>query len=344
MNFSDIMPSNTHAVLRWLGKLPEEWMKIKKRENDTCEFEINRAMIKLTPGYEKHRGMFKWLFEESVDELGVDKKTGWLIWFDAASRLLANGPKIFIPTAEQFDSMQHVDINVPICSYHQPYPSMVIRIPTESRKRLAEELNAPFTCFPLWIIVRTRTTVEGYVVIFAAIQFHDMNESDVTYVMDDRKEHPSIEEALKAIFLIDDEGNKERNMYAQRASRAAVNLMLMLVHYGHRDGGPLVPKEWEKHRSPKCKHEHLKHADFRTVEMVQHVVVRRIERIGHGEEPIPSGIEMPPHWRSGHWRNQHHGPGNQRTKLIFINPVLVRSDRAVGDLADSLAVYEGVRS
>jgi hypothetical protein len=41
----------------------------------------------------------------------------------------------------------------------------------------------------------------------------------------------------------------------------------------------------------------------------------------------PSGREVVPHWRRGHWRRQAHGAGNLERRLIWIRPVLVRRDR-----------------
>lgn len=43
----------------------------------------------------------------------------------------------------------------------------------------------------------------------------------------------------------------------------------------------------------------------------------------------PSGNEVLPHWRRGHWRRQAHGAGNLERRVIWIRPVLVRRDRGV---------------
>lgn len=42
---------------------------------------------------------------------------------------------------------------------------------------------------------------------------------------------------------------------------------------------------------------------------------------------IPSGRELLPHWRRGHWRRQAHSAGSRERRLIWIRPVLVRRDR-----------------
>jgi hypothetical protein len=136
------------------------------------------------------------------------------------------------------------------------------------------------------------------------------------------------------------ERERRDHLIVRSLARAALNLSLMLTHYGCKVGDPVDPKQYHKHRSSP-KFEHFAVSDFRTIDMLQFIVVRKTHSgTLHDEEPIPSGREMPPHWRRGHWRNQPWGPGAQKRKLIFIQPMLVRSDRAVGDLADSQAVYQ----
>lgn len=40
-----------------------------------------------------------------------------------------------------------------------------------------------------------------------------------------------------------------------------------------------------------------------------------------------TGIELEPHWRRGHWRNQPFGKNLSETKLIWIKPTIVRKDK-----------------
>lgn len=42
---------------------------------------------------------------------------------------------------------------------------------------------------------------------------------------------------------------------------------------------------------------------------------------------FPTGREVSPHWRRGHWRHQPHGVGRALRKLVWIMPVVVRKDR-----------------
>ena len=40
-----------------------------------------------------------------------------------------------------------------------------------------------------------------------------------------------------------------------------------------------------------------------------------------------TGIELEPHWRRGHWRNQPFGKKLSETKLIWKKPTIVRKDK-----------------
>ena len=44
-------------------------------------------------------------------------------------------------------------------------------------------------------------------------------------------------------------------------------------------------------------------------------------------EHLKSNIELEPHWRRGHWRNQPFGENLSETKLIWIKPTVVRKDK-----------------
>jgi hypothetical protein len=60
-----------------------------------------------------------------------------------------------------------------------------------------------------------------------------------------------------------------------------------------------------------------------------------LEREG---ESVPTGRELPAHWRRGHWRHQAVGPSRSEHKLIWIRPTLVRKDKA--DLGVPGHVYD----
>ena len=51
------------------------------------------------------------------------------------------------------------------------------------------------------------------------------------------------------------------------------------------------------------------------------------DNAAQAELTMPSGRELLPRWRRGHWRRLAHGAGNLERRLIWIRPVLVRRDR-----------------
>jgi hypothetical protein len=322
MDFSNICPRNSHPFLIWLGNLKENWLNIYAKEGKRTSMEIRWDYVKNSPGYKP--------FDKYAQRIMSDTQMS-LLTLDTLSSGIAKGPKIFQPTSEQFDSMQNVDLNIPISSYKQPYPSMVVKFPRVGALQLAQKTNVDPTNVPMWAMVRNRLTSEGHNFIFILHHF-PQSRNDIVYIFQERPEFRTIEDALKS-WVLDEKSIHGEHAFGETSSRAIINLMLMLTHYGHKDVGPLDPKQYDKHR--KAKLHHYAVADFRSIEMKQTIIIRKVEGLGHGEQPIPSGVEIAPHWRRGHWREQHWGAGNLHTKTIFIRPVLVRADRVVGSLAET---------
>lgn len=342
MDFSSVMPRTFHPFLRWLGRLDKEWLEARTlpsrltpdgmpRTGVWADIDLLRAQ-KGAEGYTRDLNI--------IQSLNNGRDMLSLVTFEACAVALAKGPKVFKPTAEQFESMRHVDVNVPTSNYRQPYPALVVLIPGEARRALAVELNMDPKLTPEWILTRQRF-IEGGTrnSIFAMMSFPrpdlGLPREEVCYYFQDREEFTDMEAALKHHYLTGD-SKPSNHLFAEAVGRATINLNLMLVHYGHKIGQPLQPKEYDKHRGKKGL-EHLAAGDFRTVEMMQEVTVRRVERKRSVGEP--TGIEMPPHWRRGHWRNQACGKDRAEHKMVFIQPVLVRADRTVGDVSESTATY-----
>lgn len=333
MDFSQLIPRQLHPTLRWLGKL-NPWLDMEAMPYEKrTAFHVDWDKIKAAPGFDQHKEFLHRILKASPETIGDYLA---LVWMEAFATCLADGPKLFQPTAEQFDSMQHVELRLPIADYRQPFPAMVVRIPTDSRRESARRTNVSLNNAPQWVMLRSGVTKAGKVFVFVGHHFH-LEGKDNTHFFQDRVEFESIEDALLSRIPKEGEGPESFD-FVEWSGRACLNLMLMLTHYGHRNAGPLNPTEYAKHRSKKNL-QHLKYGDFEAIQMTQHVVVREVVYTGRGEDPIPSGVEMRPHWRKGHWAMQPHGPGSKLRKRIFRRPVLIRPDRIVGDLGDSQAVY-----
>lgn len=55
-----------------------------------------------------------------------------------------------------------------------------------------------------------------------------------------------------------------------------------------------------------------------------HLLGQYLRRYFNSQE---TGIELEPHWRRGHWRNQPYGKELSEIKLIWIKPTIVRKDK-----------------
>jgi hypothetical protein len=215
-----------------------------------------------------------------------------------------------------------------------------------SRRRLAEKVGKPVSAFPEWLLVHRGETRDGRTwVLVGQAKYVDGAEFENTYFFQDRPEFATVEDALQLHSTsvdgvgepggFDDvpEDEKWKAQWAELSARAGINLMLLLTHVGYRVINP--PK---KHSAKAAK---FHSADFAAIELKHEVVVRKMTRESHGEESIPSGREMSPHWRRGHWRHQHYGPGNGKVRLAFLQPQLIRKDRLVGNPADIETTYVG---
>lgn len=342
-DFSAIVPRELHPPLRWLGRVPAEWLEIYNITNNphgASAFRFKRTIIETQQGWDAQQPILSRLLEKAqTSERG-------LCLLDIIAAALADGPKIFLPTQEQFDAMEQVEMNIPIAEYRQAYPAIVVRVPTGSLHNIATRYGLEPRYCPQFILTRNRLTSEGANCVSTFGHFSDDNSQQV-YFFQDRPHFATVEQALQrhTDFL---NGNMtpesldyRQAMFNMDCVRSVLNLMLMLTHFGWRSGGPLNKKRHEKiKRNPKLQKFAI--SAFSTIEMAQNIIIRKEERgPGHDQEPIPTGRDMPPHWRKGHWRMQHYGPGNMQTKRIFIRPTLVRRDRAQGDLGDSIAVYRG---
>ncbi len=345
-----------HPALRWLGRLgaAEEWLAVKTGDRPlTSEFSPRWGVISSAPGFAGHRDQLSKLVAvagEIATSRGESPAAG-LCFLRALAAHLADGPKLVIPTAEQYDAAQHIDNHVPICEYRQPYPSVAVAIPGESLVALAAEFSLDRAKLPAAHLVYLHRTTTGANTVMQWLGESPAGRDDPNYVshwslIGDHPEFTDLEAGICTQHRKPGEtGPVMEGMFAlaQRCFRAGLNLMMLLTHYGHADAGPLEPKRYAKHRSA-AKFDHLRLGDYRTVEMAQHVTVR--------EEPGPSGTgkgagagatgrQMCPHWRRGHWRRLHPHPETGDPRRCFVRPCLVRADRAAGDLGDSSAEYLG---
>lgn len=324
-DFTAIAPRRMHNYLKWLGK--QDWFDIEAHDGLRTAFKIDWGILDNAPSEYKP-------FINSLHNTPKDKAMAFPFTY-AMGNAMAFGPKVFVPTVEQFDAMTKVDINIPIRDFRSPYPTLVIKIPEESSKALAKQFNWQGK-MPEWSLISHKKTF-----IFV-LQTFDL---DVHYAFQERPQFPTIEDALHT-FVTKNQTWSDTTDFADQEmglliSRAVINTCLMLTHYGYRDGGPLYPDQWRAHReNPKLAH--LKSADFRAVELTQNVTIRETRYIPLNSGS-PTGYEVKPHWRRGHWRRQAGFleiiEKGGSPKLSFVRPCFVRPDRVIGDIGDSQTTY-----
>lgn len=277
-------------------------------------------------------------------------ETTALIAMEMLARVLADGPKLFRPTDEQFEAMEHVEIRIPIAQFRAPYPAFVVAIPPDARRRLIERYRLDPNRTPRVCVVRTHAEPGKHVLVAVQISWAG---SEVYQIFQDQARNPDIETAITRRIEASERVKRDQPAHVNiedehRASidisRAALNLCLLLTQYGHREAGPVDPHAWDKHRRKK----HLRHLacrDFTAVEMKQDITVRAPCPPTANPPGTGTGIEVRPHWRKGHWRCY---PGHRAERaagvqvpLLFVRPCLVRRDRMDGNESETEVVYHG---
>lgn len=367
-----IYPKDFHPMLRILGKI--DWFKVRRgAENSSDELARSGFIIDMDA---LMKGTAEILSKVQRDNTELDRTCRaaeqmaqrihadfgpnclHFAYLETGARLVCDGPKLFSPTEEQFEAMEEVDLHIPIADFRSPFPAFVIRIPNEWRRRTAQNVGLPVEKAPLHIVIRNMTSIEGNNVIFTIIK---MPGEGVEYynVIQDNPRHTDLEGAIGFRVLhqrdleLDHAQLTAESKFCFNLSRIALNLCLMLVHFGHRVTGPLNPVKYKQHRK-QCSE--WRHGDFQAVSMSQFVIIRKHGDLPPGPVPVegtgndvaddpnhPRLWEVKPHWRRGHWRRR---PGwqafierGEKPPLSFVRPVLVRKDRIIGDIGESQATY-----
>jgi hypothetical protein len=327
-----ITPRELHRPMALLGKY--KWLQfVQEAEGKVARIDrqmLNRALDE-QPDTLPAVSVLQRLYKLN-DSLGIAQ-------YEGLCRLFADGPKLFEPTEEQFESMMHVDMNMPTADFRAPYPALVVRIPSEIRRRLAEANKIDVQRCPMYLCVRTRVD-EGDDVPVVVVVSMRFGEYDVTYLFARNDPSQMMEEVfVKAIASPLDEiyGNREEELeFTSMVTRAALNFCLLMTHFGCRVAGPVNADKYKRNQKPG--REKFKHSDFLAIEMLQNVRMRQHESATPPSDgPSPHGWEVKPHWRRGHWRKLAGWPTEGR--LVFIRPCLVRKDRIVGDVSDSETNY-----
>ncbi len=250
----------------------------------------------------------------SLFTTGADAFSMW-----AMSICLVDGPKVFAPTQEQCDALAHVELRIMLSDYQQPYDCMVVRFPQ------------PIGPFKFVICHRSEQMLTCVL-----ISGDNRNDITTTVAVDGRP--------MEASVIKFDADCAELGEVAALALRIAINSCLVLVDHDCETRW-LRPKDVEsdarlaREATPRGERARERLALATSVlTFKQEVRLHDSERMSR-QPGEPTGAEMPPHWRRGHWRMQPHGERNTLRKRILIKPVLVRGDRFLGERSDTCVTY-----
>lgn len=318
---TSLLPKEAIAPLKTLGRT--DWLKIVT-EGSNHRFEISDS-----------------IFETLNDEpdflqalLSVSNSEGsLLLQFLAYSRLLADGPKIVQPTAEQCETLAHVDLNLKFRDYEQPFPAFVVEVPVELRRQLTKEHS--FTC-PRFVIP-FHDRANDFLTVLCSRGVGEVRGGVFTVfsrnMLDD-----TMEDSLRRVNG-DSGPDYEQAMVLERI---ALNLSLLLTCYGFHDDGPVDPNAFEKQsKLAKSKSERkqqrarrLLDSSFKRISLNQEV--RFVNKVGITSATGDGhGSLKSPHWRRGHFRRARVGVGRSETRLTFVRPSFINAQHFDGDRADT---------
>jgi hypothetical protein len=246
----------------------------------------------------------------------------------AQSKALAEGPKLLCPTADQCEALEYADVNISFDDYVQPFPTFILELPLEFRRKLSERFQVE--CPQLVLTHHDART--KYILSFRC---GGNACASTCHLMSPRWK--TVEEALR--FSVEEGTDLDQSEVIQRV---ALNFGLLMTCYGVRDLGPVDPQSHATHlrnarrrnRGKADRARHLLDAEINLIEFEQDVVVYDRSETPRSDSE-GDGSTRRTHWRRGHIRRQVCGHARASRKLIFIKPILVNAHRFQGDVADT---------
>jgi hypothetical protein len=230
-----------------------------------------------------------------------------LLSLHALGETIRDGAKVIKPSAETCQMLAHVDLNIHMSDYAQPYEGMGVVIPN-SVVGTSKDLLAACHWEPgLGIHVATYI---GDLMIYQAIGPHWPHTIE---------EHFGVNDVFEENAVVDDPRKIGRVI-----SRIVLNLGLFGVERGVREV-PLDPKAQRRRR--RAKHE-ARFAELAARD-AQEVVVQDLDLFLGTSSPSGSGSEagwhQGLHRRRGHWKMQPHGTARSERKRIYVHSYLVKA-------------------
>lgn len=276
------------------------------------------------------------------------------LWYDTLAKALAGGPKIFRPTPDQCEALQHAEARYSFKDYRQPFPVIILEIPDEYKEMLKVKYGIQES--PQYVLVN-HDEKNRFITVSA---FYNRGNI-ITHITPDREEYETIEGSLtqnrdrRRDNIGSDESEKEFDA-AENVQRLGINFAMMMSLYSVKVVGPLDPsgyKKWEQESKSKRKDGELtnraKEAQAKLVAAMQ--LIQFNQQVSFYDEieeriEVAQGVDIEKlhksprsHWRRGHFAMQACGVGRKDRKMIFRKPLLVRAKYFLGDIKDAAVTY-----
>lgn len=287
------------------------------------------------------------------------------LWYNALSKALADGPKIFRPTPLQCEALQHAEARYAFKDYKQPFPVIILEIPEEYREQLKSQYGIDDS--PKYVLVN-HDDKNQFITVSA---FYNKNNI-ITHITPNRVEYETIEDSLvknrerrqdsiqksiqdakDALSIFENDG--EFNA-AENVQRLGINFAMMMSLYTVNVEGPLDPKNykiWQQEATSKRKTGEFTNAALEAqtkLAAALHVIQfdQKVEFFDEIEQhvEIAQGVDIEKlhkspksHWRRGHFVMQPCGIGRRERKMIFRKPILIRAKYFLGDVKDASVTY-----
>lgn len=251
-------------------------------------------------------------------------------------QFVADGMKVIELDETTAEALRHMELRIKAEEYHQPFPLTAVQV--------GDDLLLS------WWDGSLRKSVIGlyvgkYSLADAGIVSASFKPGELLEHPGRKLERPSPDDPDP----VTPEAAEELNQY----TRLCMNACLYATHHGLQQLPDTNPGHRERvtarlAKSRKRGDDHLtrvNEAELQTIpfrfQIDQRLPLYLTTKSTDHEPGEPTGRIMAPHWRRGHWRRQHHGPGNAQTKLIAIPAVLVNADLLLGDKANSRVTLAG---
>ena len=233
----------------------------------------------------------------------------------------AINPKVFRCDLD-YESIDQIDIRLPIEDYAQPFDTCIIEFPESYSKARVCRSGHPDFC----ILHRHESKrIVSLTVFDSAIAISEhLGLSGLPTLEDQLQSAVSRPLQPGSLEMYGDESN-----ITVKAVRAALNLMLLVMDHKTtkmRDDkyAERLEKSIRKNKNPDWARGELERLpEFYSLD---HKVKLFEDKIVSSERGEPTGRKVAPHWRRGHWRMQPYGEKSSLRKRILIKAIRIHPE------------------